>query len=331
MKSRVAPALLLGSGFSQYIGASLAVGLFASAHAAAVGWARILVGATILLLWRHRMPRTALGTIDWRGLGQAALFGLTLGGMNLAFYVAIDHIAMGTAVALEYIGPVLLAAVTGRGWKVRTGIVLACFGVFLISWAGVDLSDPAVAVGVAFAFAAGALWALYMWLGRKVATGANALDSLAWAMVVAALVYAPLGAGHMGSILTDWTLIATMVAVGVLSSVLPYVIDQVVMHRVPAATFALLNSLLPATSLVVGVIMLGQVPNLAELGGLIAISTAVALATLPERRKSKIVKVSTVTSQSGAIAKPVNTSGESSDTTKEQTNADSYDKVVLGA
>lgn len=279
--ARWAPFLMLGSGVSQYVGASLAVGLFAVAPALSVGWGRIVAGGIIMLVWRRSVPRRPDGKFDWRAFGAAALFGTILGAMNLRFYVAIDHISLGTAVALEYLGPVLLAAMTGRGWKVRFGIVLAGAGVFLISWAGVDLGDPRVAVGVGFAFLAGLFWACYIWVGRKVAVAGRGLDSLAWAMCVAALVYVPLGAPGIGPILADWKLLFFLVCVGALSSALPYGIDQIVMKALPAATVALLNSLLPVTSVVVGLVMLRQIPNGAEIGGIALVSIAVALATTP--------------------------------------------------
>ncbi|MGO1591962.1 MAG: EamA family transporter [Ancrocorticia sp.] len=277
--NRWAPLLMLGSGISQYVGASFAVGLFAVAPAISVGWGRIAAAAIIMLVWRRALPRHADGTFDWRMLGRAALFGIVLGGMNLNFYMAIDRIPLGTAVSIEYIGPVLLAALTGRGWRVRTGIVLAASGVFLISWAGVDMSDPTVAAGVGFVLLAGLFWALYIWIGRKVAIGGHGLDSLAWAMAVAGLFYAPLGAPGIGAIASDWKLLLALLAVGLLSSALPYGIDQIVMRRISAATMALLTSLLPVTSLLVGLVMLQQVPNWAEVGGLILVSIAVALAT----------------------------------------------------
>ncbi|MFT3943783.1 MAG: EamA family transporter [Ancrocorticia sp.] len=280
--ARFAPFLMLASGVSMYVGASLAVSLFAVAPAISVAWGRVLAGGIIMLAWRRAVPRTPEGSFDWRMLGRAAIFGVVLGAMNLCFYFAIDRIALGTAVALEYLGPVILAALTGRGWKVRLGIFLAAGGVFLISWAGVDMSDPRVAVGVGFAFAAGLFWAFYIWLGRKIAVGGHGLDSLAWAMAVAALVYLPLGAPDIGPIFADWKLLLFLAGVGVMSSALPYAIDQVVMKALPAATVALLNSLLPVTSLLVGLVMLSQVPNWAEVGGLLLVSAAVALATAPQ-------------------------------------------------
>ncbi|MCF2706069.1 EamA family transporter [Arcanobacterium haemolyticum] len=279
---RLAPALVIASGLTQYAGAALAVGLFATIPALSVAWGRIFCGAVILAVWRRHILRREDGRIDWRGLRITALFGLILGGMNLCFYVAINHIPLGTAVALEYVGPVVLAAFTGRGWKVWSGIVLACGGVFLISWAGVDLHAPGVAFGVVMAFVAGGLWALYIVVGRGLATGGRSMDSLMWAMVIAAVIYVPFSFPVIHAAATNWHVLATMLAVGVMSSVVPYAVDQVVMRLMPPASFALLGSLFPATSLLLGVLMLGQIPNHAEVIGLIAVSVAVLLATLPE-------------------------------------------------
>lgn len=98
--ARFAPFLMLASGVSMYVGASLAVSLFAVASAISVAWGRVLAGGIIMLLWRRSVPRTSEGAFDWRMLGKAAIFGVVLGAMNLCFYFAIDRIALGTAVAL---------------------------------------------------------------------------------------------------------------------------------------------------------------------------------------------------------------------------------------
>lgn len=279
---RFAPVLMLGSGISQYVGASLAVGLFAVAPALSVAWGRVLAGGLIMLAWRRSIPRLAGGGFDWRAFGKAALFGAILGAMNLCFYVAIDHISLGTAVALEYLGPVLLAALTGRGWKVRLRILLAGTGVFLIScWVGVDLSDPQVAIGVGFAFLAGLFWAFYIWVGRKVAMGGRGLDLLAGPCAWLHSSICPWGHPASGRSSPIGSCLFFLVCVGALSSALPYGIDQIVMKSLPAATVALLNSLLPVTSVLVGLVMLELVPNWAEVAGIALVSVAVALATSP--------------------------------------------------
>ncbi|WP_221934999.1 EamA family transporter [Georgenia yuyongxinii] len=281
-----APALFMFSGLSQYVGAAIAVGLFTLMPATTVAWWRIAVSAVLLLAWR-RPWRQAW---SWRHLGSSALFGLVLAGMNLLFYVAIDHLPLGTAVSLEYLGPVAVAAIGGRGWRIRLAIGIALLGVLSISGLGLDWSAPGTAVGVVFALAAGAAWAVYIVLGRRIASGRSGLDSLAVGMTAGALVYLPVAAPTAGEPLSDPALLLAVVGVGVLSSLVPYAIEQVALTRLSAATFALLTSLLPATSLLVGLVVLGQVPTTGEVLGLVLVSVAVALAAQPSagppRRRS---------------------------------------------
>lgn len=275
-RSAFAPLLIFVSGTVSYVGAGIAVLLFAVLPIGTVAWGRVATAAVVLLAWRR----------PWHGrtikdLWRPAIFGVVLVGMNFLFYYAIDLIPLGTAVALEFLGPVVLAATTGRGWRIRLGIVLALTGVFLISWIGVDLKADGVALGVGLAIIAGWLWAGYMWLGRKLATSGSGIDQLAIGTAIAAILTIPIAAPGLPDLFTNAKWLGMMVVVGVLSSVVPYVLDQVMMRHLAPATFALLNSLLPALSLLVGLVMLRQVPTWGETLGLIFISAAVAIATFP--------------------------------------------------
>ncbi|VDG75475.1 Inner membrane transporter rhtA [Actinobaculum suis] len=276
-----APAMFLGEGLVEYIGAGLAVLLFATASSLSVAWGRITISALVLLLWRRPFPKHRDGRLDWRLIGGAAVFGLALGAMNMTFYCAIEHIPLGTGVALEYLGPVAVAVLGGRGWKSWAGALFAIAGVFSISWAGVDLSDPQVRTGVGFALAAAVFWALYIVLGRRGAAQGNGIDRLAIGMAVAAIVYAPIGAPGAGPLLSDWKVFGTLVLVALMSSVVPFTVEQIILGALPASTFALLASLLPATSMVAGIITLRQIPNLGQFAGLVFVSIAVALASMP--------------------------------------------------
>ncbi|MPV36872.1 EamA family transporter [Georgenia subflava] len=270
-----APALFMISGISQHLGSAVAVGLFVVMPATTVAWWRMLVSALILLAWR-RPWRTR-----WtrRTLAGSAIFGVVLGAMNLLFYSAIDHLPLGTAVSLEYLGPVAVAALGRRGFRARAAIALALLGVVSIGGLGLDWSEPGTAAGVAFALAAGAAWAVYIVLGRRIAGARSGLDSLAVGMATASLVYAPVAVPTAGAAFSTALLLAAVVGVAVLSSLLPYAIEQVALTRLPAATFALLTSLLPATSLLVGLVVLLQVPTVGEVVGLVLISLAVLLAS----------------------------------------------------
>lgn len=278
-----APALFLTSGVSTYYGAALAVSLFAVAPAISVGWARLAVAAVVLVIWARPWRLRWSG----RALGAAAVFGLFLGGMNLLFYLAIDVIPLGAAVAIEFTGPVALAVAADRRGGARRWLapLLAAGGVVAISvgeveWGALGAGGGA---GVLLALAAGAAWAGYMAIGRRIATaaprGSNAgLPSLAMGMTTAALAYAVIGAPGSGPLVVTWGTAAMAVGVAVLSSVVPYALDQVAMRRLSTSAFALLSALLPATAVVVGAVALGQVPSGWELVGVGAISAAVALA-----------------------------------------------------
>ena len=269
-----APALFVASGLTQYVGAAIAVGLFSVAGAPETAWLRILVAAVVLLAWRRPWRLT------WtrRALGAAALFGIVLAAMNIAFYLAIEHLPLGLAVAVEFSGPVAVAAVTGRA-RERWGGLLAAAGVLVLSGAVVAGESAGAVWGLVWIAVAAALWAAYVVLGRRVARDAqgHGLSSLAVGMGVGALVFAPFLAKDALPPLLDWRFALAILGVGVLSSVVPYVAEQLVLRRVTAATFAILLALLPATAVVVGAVWLRQVPTWPELAGIALVCAAISL------------------------------------------------------
>jgi inner membrane transporter RhtA len=271
-----APVLFAVSGFSQYYGAALAVGLFATLPPLGVAWWRIAVSAVALLIWRRpwRLRWTA------RELGASAVFGIVLAAMNLSFYLAIDHLPLGTAVAIEFLGPVAVAAVTGSGVRERLGIVLAAVGVMLL--AGVTVADgwtTSVVTGLLAIAASGAFWAGYIVLGRRIATRRDGITSLSVGMTVGAVVSVPFGVGSVAAVVSDWRTLLLLVGVALFSSVLPYAIEQLVLRRVTAAQFAILLALLPVSAAILGVLVLGQIPGVLELVGIALVCVAIALAT----------------------------------------------------
>jgi inner membrane transporter RhtA len=267
-----APVLFVVGGTSMYVGAALAVGLFDHLSPTAVAVLRLLGAAVVLVLWR-RPARAA-----WQGarLRRAGAFGLATALMNIAFYEAIARLPLGTAVAVEFCGPVAVAAVASRRTRDVAAVALAALGVLLIAdvrWSG----SPS---GVLWALAAAAMWAAYIVLGKRVASGGNGLDDLAVGFAVAAVVLSPLlllgGPGGLAA-LADPIVLVLAVGVGVLSSVVPYGLDQLVLRRVGRARFAVLLALLPATAAVVGLVALAQVPGVLEALGIAAVVAAVAL------------------------------------------------------
>jgi inner membrane transporter RhtA len=252
-----------------YVGAALAVGLFDRLPPAAVAVLRVLGAAAVLLAWRRP------GRAAWRGrrLLRAAAFGLATAVMNIAFYEAIARLPLGTAVAVEFVGPVAVAALASRRTRDVAAVVLAAGGVALIAdvqWSGQPL-------GVLWALAAAAMWAAYILLGKRVATAGNGLDDMAVGFGVAAVLLSPLVLLGGPAALLDPMVPLLGVGVGVLSSVLPYVLDQFVLRRVGQARFAVLLALLPATATGVGLVALGQVPSALEAVGILAVVVAVAV------------------------------------------------------
>jgi inner membrane transporter RhtA len=267
-----APVLFVVGALSMYVGAALAVALFDRLPPTAVAVLRLLGAALVLLAWR-RPARSA-----WRGprFWRAAAFGLATALMNIAFYEAIARLPLGTAVAIEFCGPVAVAAVASRRPRDVAAVLFAAVGVLLIAdvrWSG----SPS---GVLWALGAATMWAAYIVLGKRVASGGNGLDDMTVGFAVAAVVLSPLlFAGGTGALdaLADPLVLVLAVGVGVLSSVVPYVLDQVVLRRLGQARFAVLLALLPATATVVGLIGLAQVPTLLEFLGIAAVVAAVAL------------------------------------------------------
>jgi inner membrane transporter RhtA len=263
-----APLLFVAGGVSMYLGAAVAVWLFATLEPASVAWLRQLGAALVLLAWR-RPKRTA-----WRGrvFRLAAVFGLVTAVMNIAFYEALARLPMGTSVALEFSGPVLVAAVGSRTRRDIAALLLVLAGVVLIA----DVQWSGSTLGVLFALAAALLWAGYIVLGKRVADVGLGVDGLAVGFAVATVVLLPLAWGT-GPVWRSPQLLFMGIGVGVLSTAIPYAFDQVVLRRLGQASFALLLSLLPVTATLIGLVVLRQVPSIPEALGITAVVGGLAL------------------------------------------------------
>ena len=255
---------------SQYLGAAVGVFLFETTEPATVAWLRAAAAALVLLAWRRPWRRAW----TWRSTGAAAAFGLVTVGMNVAFYEAIARIPLGTAVAVEFVGPVAVATLGSRRARDVAAVALVVAGVVLLAGVQTDV-DP---VGLLFALLAAALWAGYILVGKSVADAGAGLDSLAVGMAAAAVLSAPLLVGvQLGTDAAAFGDARTWVfgmGVGVLSSVIPYALDQPVLATIGRARFALLLALLPATATVVGAAVLAQYPAPAELAGIALVMLA---------------------------------------------------------
>ena len=231
---------------------------------------RAAAAALVLLAWRRPWRRAW----TWRTAGAAAAFGLVTVGMNVAFYEAIARIPLGTAVAVEFVGPVAVATLGSRRARDVAAVALVVTGVVLLAGVQTDV-DP---VGLLCALLAAALWAGYILVGKSVADAGAGLDSLAVGMAAAAVLSAPLLVGvQLGTDAAAFGDARTWVfgmGVGVLSSVIPYALDQPVLATIGRARFALLLALLPATATVVGAAVLAQYPAPAELAGIALVMLA---------------------------------------------------------
>jgi inner membrane transporter RhtA len=257
-----------------YLGPAFAVLLFARVDVLGVAWLRIAAAAAVFALWRQ--PWRALRRLDDGGRRLLLAWGAVLAAMNCCFYVAIDRLPLGTVAAIEFLPVIGLAAIGARTRRNFAALALAVPGVYLLT----DVRLEGEPLGVALAFANAALFALYIVLGHRVAQrgGAGAgIDGLALSMLVAAVVVTPAAGWAAAPALLDPVALLAGAGVGISSSVIPYVCDQLAMAQLTRAAYALMVSLLPATATVIGIAVLGQVPSSTELTGVALVVAGVAL------------------------------------------------------
>ncbi len=266
-------SLFILGAISQYLGSAFAVLLFASVPAAGVAWLRVVAAAVVLGAWR-RPWRTRWSRPRLLLVGA---FGVALALMNLCFYLAIDRLPLGTAVAIEFCGPIAVAALGSRTRRDGAALALATAGVIALA----DVHLAGSPGGLALALAAGAFWSIYIVLGHRVArdAGIRPQDGLALGMAIGAMGLAPALLSSAVPALVSPPLLIACLLVGVASSVLPYALEQIAMRRLPRARFALLLALLPATAAIVGAAVLGQVPGALEAAGIALVVIAASLRT----------------------------------------------------
>ncbi len=270
---RVPPhAWFVGSAVFHYLGPAFAVLLFARVDVLGVAWLRIAAAAAVFALWRR--PWRTLRGAEGRRLLLA--WGAVLAVMNCTFYLAIDRLPLATVAAIEFLPVVALAALGARTRRNLAALALAVPGVYLLT--GVQLEGEALGVALAFVNA-GPVRALHRARAPRVAPArrAGGIDGLAASMLAALVVVTPLAGWAAVPALTDPVALLAGAGVGISSSVIPYVCDQLAMRRLARATYALMVSLLPATAAVIGVVVLAQVPSVAEALGVGLVIAGVAL------------------------------------------------------
>lgn len=245
-------ALLVVAMTSIQSGASLAKNLFPLVGAEGTTALRLVLGAIILSLvmqpWRARL--------DLRKCHTLLAYGLALGGMNLLFYMSLQSIPLGIAVALEFTGPLALALFSSRRLLDFVWVILAIAGLWLLLPTGATQSaiDP---LGAGLALGAGVCWSLYIIFGQK-AGAQHGRHTVALGTWVAALLVLPVGLWHAGGDLFDLDLLPIALGVAVMSSALPYSLEMIALTRMPARTFSVLMSLEPAIAALCGLIFLGE-------------------------------------------------------------------------
>jgi inner membrane transporter RhtA len=274
MTDRVPPHVyFLVSAVFHYLGPAFAVLLFARVDVLGVAWLRIAAAALVFALWRR--PWRAFARLDRDGRRLLLGWGAVLAVMNCSFYMAIDRLPLGTVAAIEFLPVVALAALGARTPRNLAALLLAVPGVYLLT--GVRLEGEAL--GVALAFLNAGLFALYIVLAHRVSRleSLGGVDGLAASMLIALVAVTPMAGWAAVPALVDPVALLAGAGVGISSSVIPYVSDQLAMRRLARATYALMVSLLPATATVIGVVVLAQVPSPAEALGVALVIAGVAV------------------------------------------------------
>ena len=283
--SNIAPllfplGLLIIAMISIQSGASLAKSLFPVVGAQGTTALRLIFASLILLLvlrpWRARLTARSLRTV--------MLYGISLGSMNMHFYMSLQTVPLGIAVALEFTGPLAVALWASRKLIDFLWVALAVIGLLLLIPIG-ESSTSIDLVGAGYALGAGACWAAYIVFGQK-AGADNGIQTAALGVTIAALFIAPIGVVHAGTALLDVSLIPAALGVAVLSTALPYSLEMVALTRMSARTFGTLASLEPVFAALSGLIFLHEDLSFTQwmaIGAIIVASIGATLGSTPTK------------------------------------------------
>lgn len=264
------PAYFVVSAIFHYLGPSFAVLLFARIEPLGVAWLRIASAAVVFGIWRR--PWRYFRELSRPNRWTVGTLGLVLAGMNSLFYLAIKVLPLSTVGAIEFLGPITLAALGAKSGRNFLALIVAIAGVAVLT----DVRIGGAPAGYLFAFGNCALFALYIILGHRL-SGRGGLDRLGISMLIAAFAALPFGIHEATPAFHSVWLLAAAIGVGISSSVIPYITDQLAMARVPRPTFAVLLSILPATATAIGFLVLRQVPTLLDLTGIGLVIIGIAL------------------------------------------------------
>jgi inner membrane transporter RhtA len=263
---------LVGAVF-HYLGPSFAVLLFARVDVLGVAWFRIASAAAIFALWTR--PWHVFAGASRRTLVLLLALGACLAAMNSVFYLAIARLPLCLVATIEFVATIAVALFGLRSARNYAALALAAVGVLVLTnlrWS----SDP---LGLAYAVVNGLLFIVYIVLGHRIAgDGADeGVGRLGAAMAAAFLFVMPIGFAQAAPAFGEPLLILAGIGVGVCSSVIPYVSDQLAMSRLPRNSFALMLALLPATATLIGALVLAQIPTGRDLLGIALVMAGIAL------------------------------------------------------
>ncbi|WP_292058307.1 EamA family transporter [Mesorhizobium sp.] len=258
-----------------YLGPSFAVLLFPVVGVLGVAWFRIASAALIFAPFTKpwRTIREADAKTRWLLVGLGACLAV----MNTAFYLALDRLPMSLVAAMEFVGTIGVALYGVRTQRNVLALALAVLGVFIL----IDLKWSTDLLGLFWASLNAALFVAYIVLGHKAAeSGASGgVERLGAAMAIAFVILMPIGLGEAIKAFGAIELVLAGIAVGICSSVIPYIADQLAMSRLPRATFALFLAILPATATIIAAIVLAQIPTPQDLFGVALVMIGVAIHT----------------------------------------------------
>src|SRR5260221_1905521 len=240
-----------------YLGPSFAVLLFPAVGVLGVAWMRIASAAAIFAPWTK--PWRTIKEADARTRFLLIGLGACLAIMNTSFYLALDRLPMSLVAAMEFVGTIGIALYGLRTARNLAALALTVLGVFLL----IDVKWSTDPLGLFWAFLNGALFVGYIVLGHRISEGgaSGGVERLGAAMALAFFFIMPIGFVQAAKAFTMPALVFAGIAVGICSSVIPYVCDQLAMSRRPPASFALMLALLPATATLIGVVVLAQIPS----------------------------------------------------------------------
>ncbi|AMJ71485.1 threonine transporter [Enterobacter cloacae] len=278
-------AVILIAMLSIQSGASLAKSLFPLVGAPGVTALRIVLGTAILVAifkpWRLRFKKEQRLPL--------LFYGLSLGAMNYMFYLSIQTIPLGIAVALEFTGPLAVALFSSRRPVDFIWVVLAVLGLWFLLPLGQNVSEIDL-TGAALALGAGACWAVYILTGQR-AGEEHGPATVALGSVIAAIVFVPIGMAQATESIWQWSVMPIGLAVAILSTALPYSLEMIALTRLPTRIFGTLMSMEPALAAISGMVFLGETLTLTQTLALCSIIAASMGSTLTMRPEPKVEKI----------------------------------------